>query len=100
MRKNRSIDSDIFIHAPFGILHATTAGKLQRANPAIAEMLGYDSPEELIETVNRAGMAETLLEGPAARTALIEETPRTARGVASRSGTGERTGRRSMRFSW
>lgn len=75
MRKNRSIDSEIFTHAPFGILHATTAGKLQRANPAIAEMLGYDSPEELIETVNRTGMAETLLEGPAARTALIEETP-------------------------
>ena len=75
MRKSRNIDSDLFIDAPFGILQLTRGGKLRRANLAIAEILGYDSPEELIETVNRKGIAETLLVGPAARTALLEEAP-------------------------
>jgi diguanylate cyclase (GGDEF)-like protein/PAS domain S-box-containing protein len=39
---------DIFEGAVEGICQATLEGKFLSANPAVAKMLGYDSPEELI----------------------------------------------------
>ena len=63
----------IFTSAPFGILHTTTAGKILRANPAIAIMLGYGSAEELVETVNRKSIAEILYEDQGRHAALVDE---------------------------
>ncbi|MDY0227341.1 MAG: PAS domain S-box protein [Desulfomicrobium apsheronum] len=39
---------DILMNAPIGFSTATPDGKLLSANPALARMLGYDSPEDLI----------------------------------------------------
>ena len=47
----------VFENAPIGIFHSTTDGKLVDANPAFARIIGYDSPEELIESVNRVGIS-------------------------------------------
>jgi PAS domain S-box-containing protein len=63
----------IFTSAPFGILHTTTAGKILRANPAIAIMLGYGSAEELVETVNRKSIAEILYEDQGRHAAQVDE---------------------------
>ncbi len=45
----------IFDHAPEGIFRSTPEGKLLVANPAMAELLGYASAEELIDQVNHHG---------------------------------------------
>src|SRR3712207_1318829 len=42
----------IFENAVEGIFQTTVEGRFVTANPAMARMLGYDSPEELIETVS------------------------------------------------
>lgn len=42
---------DLFHDAPVGIFHSTLEGRLLRANPAMAAMLGYASAEELLATV-------------------------------------------------
>ena len=38
----------LFENAPFGIFHFVPEGRLLKANPAVARMLGYASPEALI----------------------------------------------------
>ena len=38
----------VFEHAPVGIFHSTPAGRFLKVNPALARMLGYASPGELI----------------------------------------------------
>ena len=51
---------NIFEHAPMGIFRSTFEGKLLTVNPALASMFKYDSPEQLVDTVNRIGLADTL----------------------------------------
>ena len=63
----------IIENAPLGIARADRAGKLLRANPAFAGILKYDSPEELLETVNRSSIHEALFVDPERREAIIEE---------------------------
>jgi PAS domain S-box-containing protein len=41
----------IFEHAVEGIFQATPEGRFLNVNPAMARILGYDSPEELIEKI-------------------------------------------------
>lgn len=61
----------IIEHAPFGIARATREGKLLSANPAFAGILKYDSPEELIETVNRTSVHEALFIDPTGRDTIV-----------------------------
>jgi len=42
----------IFENAPEGIYQCTTDGRYVSANPALARMFGFDSPQELIQTRN------------------------------------------------
>ena len=42
---------NLFQNASLGIFHTTLNGRFLRANPALAHMLGYSSPEELITCV-------------------------------------------------
>ncbi|MBM9537905.1 hybrid sensor histidine kinase/response regulator [Desulfobulbus alkaliphilus] len=42
---------NIFDNAPVGIFSSTPEGRYISANPATASMLGYESPEDLIESV-------------------------------------------------
>ena len=45
----------IFEHALDGMFRSTPDGQFLLVNPALAEMLGYDSPEDLIESVAAIG---------------------------------------------
>jgi PAS domain S-box-containing protein len=63
-----------FENAPFGLFHSTPEGKFIAVNPALVRMLGYDSPEDLIGTVNRSNIAEALYADPGRRPALVKET--------------------------
>ncbi|NET09477.1 MAG: PAS domain S-box protein, partial [Symploca sp. SIO2B6] len=43
---------DIFEHSPNGIYQSTPDGQFLRANPALAQIYGYESPDELIESIS------------------------------------------------
>ena len=45
----------IFENAVEGIFQTTAEGKFLTANPALARMYGYDSPEDLLKTVSNIG---------------------------------------------
>ncbi len=45
----------IFENAVEGIFQTTIEGRFLTANPAMARMLGYESPEELLETISNIG---------------------------------------------
>jgi PAS domain S-box-containing protein len=45
----------LFDHAEEGIFHTNAEGRFLLANPALARMFGYDSPEELMATVTAVG---------------------------------------------
>ncbi|PZV16585.1 MAG: diguanylate cyclase [Leptolyngbya sp.] len=45
----------IFEHVAEGIFQTTLTGQYLNANPALAEMYGYDSPEELIASITDIG---------------------------------------------
>lgn len=59
----------IFDHAPFGIYHTTLTGKLLTANSAFAEMLGYSSPEECLQSIKNT--SEDLFESNIHREAMV-----------------------------
>lgn len=64
---------NIFESAPVGIFKSTPEGKLIEANGALARMLGYDSPEELIAFANEVGLGEAIYVDPEDRLTLIEQ---------------------------
>jgi PAS domain S-box-containing protein len=43
---------DLFEHAPVGIYRSTAEGRFILANPAFARMLGYDSPQNVIDSID------------------------------------------------
>ena len=59
----------IFENSVEGIFQTTLEGKLLTANPAMARILGYDSPEELIESVSE--VARQIYEDPEDRTEFV-----------------------------
>jgi PAS domain S-box-containing protein len=61
----------IFEHAAFGIFHSLAEGKFIRVNTAVAKILGYDSPEDVISSINDFG--NDLYVNPEDRIQAIEE---------------------------
>jgi PAS domain S-box-containing protein len=73
LRESEEEYRTIFMEAPIGIFHSTPEGKLLSANPAFARMLGYESPEKIIEAVNRKNIAEVLYADAQDRSGLIND---------------------------
>jgi PAS domain S-box-containing protein len=67
----RYCDRDLFNTAPFGIFRSTRDGKLVSVNPSCARILGYDSPEDMIQLVNQTSIADALYECPEHRREVI-----------------------------
>jgi len=63
----------IFDNAPMGIFHSTGEGELLDANPAFARMFGYDSPEDVVTSVNRDGGTPALYAEPDRRPDYIRQ---------------------------
>ena len=66
---------DILDHAPIGIFKTTPEGRFLYANQALAEMYGYDSPQNLVASVQNIG-AELFADpkdGPAVASLLATE---------------------------
>ena len=56
---------DLFLNSPEGIYTSTPEGKLLSVNPAMARMFGYDSPQDMVESVT--DIASQLYADPADR---------------------------------
>jgi len=56
---------DILDHAPIGIFTSTPEGRFLSVNPAMAEMYGYDSPEDMLRAVT--DIAQQIYVNPADR---------------------------------
>jgi len=67
---------NMFTNAPFGVFHSTTDGKLLRANPALARIMGYESPQALVEAVNTRNLAEVLYGDPEVRGRILDRVGR------------------------
>lgn len=61
---------NLFKNAPAGIFHSNWTGKLLTVNPALAKMLGYSNPEELISVVN--DMSTQIYVNPETRKRIME----------------------------
>lgn len=64
---------NIIESAPLGIFKSTVDGKILEGNPALASILGYDSPEDLLACVNASNIVEQLYVDPHRRTEVVEE---------------------------
>jgi PAS domain S-box-containing protein len=65
--------ADIIHNAPIGIFRSTLDGRFICVNPALAGILKYGSPEELMETVNRKSIAEVLYPEPGQRREVVAD---------------------------
>ena len=55
LRENEENYRNLFQNAPIGIFHSLPEGKFLRVNPALARIVGYGSPEEMISAVTNIG---------------------------------------------
>jgi PAS domain S-box-containing protein len=51
LRENERRYRDLFTNSPLGIFRSTFDGRFLEVNPALARMLGYDSPEAVIREI-------------------------------------------------
>ncbi len=59
----------LFQNAPLGIFKASLGGRYLEVNRAMAEMLGYDGPEDLLMSVTN--IAEQIYENPKIRSSVV-----------------------------
>jgi PAS domain S-box-containing protein len=74
LQENEEKYRSIFESAPIGIFKATPEGKFLEVNPALVAILGYDSVEDLIETVNKTRIAQHLFVDPEGWPQIMEES--------------------------
>lgn len=63
----------IFMGAPIGIFHSLPDGRLLDVNPAFADILGYESPDETLRVVNRTSIPEALYVDPDRRPEFLAQ---------------------------
>jgi len=68
LRDSAMVLRDFVDHAVFGISRSTPAGRVEWANGALARMLGYDAPEEMVGL----DVAQHFWRSPDDRKALVE----------------------------
>ncbi len=61
---------DLYNNAALGIFHSTFEGKFIDVNPALAEMLGYDSPEHVLKEIY--SISEQIYAEPQKRNSIIQ----------------------------
>lgn len=69
LRRSEEKFRNIFENAPIGIFQSTTGGRFLRVNETLADLFGYDTPREMVDTI--ADIASQLFVEPEQRTGLI-----------------------------
>jgi len=85
LRRKEEQYRSLFENAPIGIFHSTTDGRLISANAEYARILGYGTPEEIKDVINRSNVAEVIYDKPGERAALIRQAQETANWVRAKS---------------
>lgn len=73
IREREILYRTIFEHAPVGIFRSSDDGKILQVNQEYANILGYASPEEVKEIVNKSDLATVLYVEPAIREKFVAE---------------------------
>ena len=73
LRKREELYRSLFDNAPVGIFHSTVAGKIISVNAEFAHILGYDSPDELRNAINRSSVGEIIYDVPDERSVLVKK---------------------------
>lgn len=71
LRESEEKFRTIFNNAPIGIFRSLPEGKFIEVNPALATMLGYQSPEEVITSITN--IAEEIYVKPEKRSEIVEQ---------------------------
>jgi len=69
LRRSEANFRSLIHDAPFGVLRSTLEGRVLQANPALVNMLGYNSEEELLQL----NLERDVYHDPKQRQSLIEE---------------------------
>jgi len=64
---------EMFEGSPIGMFRSTPEGQFRQVNRALAAMLGYADPQDLIREVNRLGIGEALFETLERRQELVRQ---------------------------
>ncbi len=72
LRRSEEHHRSTFVNAPFGIVRSTAEGRLIAANPAFARILGYESPDDLLDAMEGRGMGQVVYESPVERQRIVE----------------------------
>ncbi|NEX20238.1 PAS domain S-box protein [Thiorhodococcus mannitoliphagus] len=83
LRESEARLRGLFENVPIGMFQSTTEGRFVYVNPAIATMLGYASPAEIIQAVNRTSVAEALYEDPSRSPALVQQVGEDADAIST-----------------
>ena len=70
LRKSEAKYRRLFESAAIGIFHSSLAGRFLDVNPAMARMLGYDSPQEVIDSIY--SISEEVFADPPQRAKMIK----------------------------
>ena len=62
-----------FVEAGLGIFHSTFDGRFIDLNPALAQMLGYESPEDVMESIKN--ISQQVYVDPPLRDFILEQIP-------------------------
>lgn len=62
----------IFSNSPIGIFHSSPAGKFIEVNPALAKMLGYETPQQVVENIK--DIAREVYVHTSKRSGIVSET--------------------------
>ncbi|PKL37435.1 MAG: hypothetical protein CVV44_13870 [Spirochaetae bacterium HGW-Spirochaetae-1] len=73
LRESEERYRSIVENVPLGMFQSSPEGKFFYVNQALVEILKYDSPQDLIDTVNGTSIAEAIYEDPARRPVLVDE---------------------------
>jgi len=66
---------NLFVNAPVGIFHSNWDGQFLAANPTLAKILGYSSPEELIFSISN--MSAQIYDDPSIRPQIMDSIKKT-----------------------
>lgn len=71
LRERETRYRSLYEGAAIGIFHSTFAGRFLDVNPALAHMLGYDSPQEVVDSIDN--IAEQIYVTPPRRDQVIDQ---------------------------
>jgi PAS domain S-box-containing protein len=71
LRESEAKYRRLFEDAAIGVFHSSFAGRFLDVNPALARMLGYDSPQEVIDSIY--SISEQIYVDPPQRSQIMED---------------------------